>query len=189
MLGNPRVNLVRPAEPGMPQITRPAPTAADIAGLGGRWHLDLPGNPLSPGCTYAKDFAALKAAGEAPPITYAHIARERGHPGLVVQYWFFYYFNQFNDIHEGDWEGMQIAFDADSGVLTLGFSSPSDVPRFKGTTPGKGTSDRLRTAIEQSTVDGQWATHLQSPLADPIGDREASARRETKKDDPPVCRC
>ncbi|OIU86778.1 DNA polymerase III subunit gamma and tau [Microbacterium sp. AR7-10] len=42
-----------------------------------------------------------------------------------------------------------LAFDAASGVLTLGFSSPSDVPRFKGTTPGKSTSDHLRTAIEQ----------------------------------------
>src|SRR5262245_8097648 len=66
VLGNPRVNLTRPAESGQPAIVRPAPTAADVAGLGARWHLDLPGSALSPGCTYARDFAALKAAGEAP---------------------------------------------------------------------------------------------------------------------------
>ncbi|MGF2950282.1 DNA polymerase III subunit gamma and tau [Microbacterium alcoholitolerans] len=42
-----------------------------------------------------------------------------------------------------------LAYDAESEVLTLGFSSPSDVTRFKGSTPGKGPSDHLRTAIEQ----------------------------------------
>jgi hypothetical protein len=140
VLGNPRVNLTRPAGEGEPAITRPAPTAADIAGLGGRWHLDLPGNPLSPGCTYAKDFAALKAAGEAPPITYAHIARERGHSGLAVQYWFFYYFNQFNDIHEGDWEGMQIAFDADTPREALA-TGPSEIALFQHGGGEKGAWD------------------------------------------------
>ncbi|WP_309065436.1 DNA polymerase III subunit gamma and tau [Microbacterium sp.] len=42
-----------------------------------------------------------------------------------------------------------LAYDSDSEVLTLGFTSPSDVARFKGTTPGKSTSDHLRSAIEQ----------------------------------------
>src|SRR5262245_38985912 len=130
MLGNPRVNLTRPPEKGEPAIVRPDPTAADIAGHGGRWHLDIPGDPLNPECTYARDFAALKAAGEAPPITYAHIARERGHSGLVVQYWFFYYFNQFNDIHEGDWEGMQIAFDGNTPRQALA-AGPSEIALFQ----------------------------------------------------------
>jgi hypothetical protein len=140
VLGNPRVNLIRPAEDGEPEIVRPAPTAGEIAGLGERWHLDLPGDPLNPECTYARDFAALKAAGEAPPITYAHIARERGHSGLVVQYWFFYYFNQFNDIHEGDWEGMQIAFDADTarGALANG---PYEIALFQHGGGEKGAWD------------------------------------------------
>lgn len=42
-----------------------------------------------------------------------------------------------------------LAYDTGSEVLTLGFSSPNDVAKFKGTTPGKGTSDHLRAAIEQ----------------------------------------
>jgi hypothetical protein len=130
VLGNPRVNLTRPPEKGEPAIARPDPTAADIAGLGGRWHLDLPGDPLNPECTYARDFAALKAAGEAPPITYAHIATERGHSGLVVQYWFFYYFNQFNDIHEGDWEGMQIAFHGNTPREALA-TGPYEIALFQ----------------------------------------------------------
>ncbi|MDA4892895.1 DNA polymerase III subunit gamma and tau [Streptomyces sp. MS2A] len=40
-------------------------------------------------------------------------------------------------------------FDTATDVLTLGFASPNDVARFKGTTPGSGTSDHLRSAIEQ----------------------------------------
>lgn len=147
VLGNPRVNLTRPAEDGRAAIARPAPTAADIAGLGGRWHLDLPGDPLNPGCTYARDFAALKAAGRAPPITYAHIATERGQSGLVVQYWFFYYFNQFNDIHEGDWEGMQIAFDANTPreALTKG---PYEIALFQHGGGEKGAWDDDKVSKE-----------------------------------------
>ena len=49
-----------------------------------------------------------------PPSPTPTSPRSRATPGFVVQYFFFYYFNQFNDVHEGDWEGMQIAFDADT---------------------------------------------------------------------------
>ncbi len=118
VLGNPRVKLVLNAGRKREEITT-APTAADIAGLGSDYYMVLPGDPLDAGCTYAKDFAALKRAGRAPPVTYARIATERGHRGFVVQYWFFYYFNQFNDVHEGDWEGMQIAFDARTPAAAL----------------------------------------------------------------------
>ena len=66
MLGNRDVELDPPGKNG--KVMR-APTAADIAGLDEGYHLDLPGDPLEPGCTYAKDFAALKAAGKAPVTT------------------------------------------------------------------------------------------------------------------------
>ena len=49
VLGNPRVNLARPAEAGQPEIVRPAPTAADIAGLGGRLAPRHPGRSAEPG--------------------------------------------------------------------------------------------------------------------------------------------
>jgi hypothetical protein len=127
-LGNPRVQLVPPGQ-GEKVITT-APTAADIAGLGERYHLNLPGDPLDPDCTYAKDFAQLKDSGKAPAITYARITTEEGNPGLVVQYWFFYYFNHFNDLHEGDWEGMQIAFDASTPRAALA-GGPSEIALFQ----------------------------------------------------------
>jgi hypothetical protein len=139
VLGNPEVTLTHNVGDRDVPVKR-APTAADIAGLGEDHYLDLPGDPLSPGggaglgdntpCPYAEDFARLKAEGKTPAATYAHIAREPGDPGLVVQYWFFYYFNQFNDIHEGDWEGMQIAFEEEMPEAALA-AEPSEIALFQ----------------------------------------------------------
>jgi DNA polymerase-3 subunit gamma/tau len=55
-----------------------------------------------------------------------------------------------------------LAYDTDSEVLTLGFASQHDVGKFKGTTPGSGTSDHLRTAIEQEL--GVRVKYLPAPL-------------------------
>jgi hypothetical protein len=130
VLGNPSVELKRVEEGGKEKAIKRAPTAADIAGLGDPFHLDLHGDPLGDTCVYARDFAKLVAEGKAPPTTYAHIARQVGHPGLVVQYWFFWYFNQFNDLHEGDWEGMQIAFEANTARQALA-AGPSEMILFQ----------------------------------------------------------
>jgi hypothetical protein len=119
VLGNPAVGLERVEEGGGEVLVKQGPTAADIAGLGSEYHLELPGDPLGDTCVYARDFARLKREGKAPPTTYAHIARQVGHHGLALQYWFFWYFNQFNDLHEGDWEGMQITFEADNARQAL----------------------------------------------------------------------
>jgi hypothetical protein len=133
VLGNPAVKLVQYVN-GKDVPIKEGPTAADVAGLGDDYYLDLPGDPLNVKCprkgSYPTDFQALRAAGKAPAITYAHIATEPGHPGLVVQYWFFYYFNQFNDVHEGDWEGMQISFDADTPAAALA-EGPSQIALFQ----------------------------------------------------------
>ncbi len=42
-----------------------------------------------------------------------------------------------------------LAYDSEDEVLTLGFTSQHDVQKFKGTVPGSGPSDHLRSAIEQ----------------------------------------
>ena len=112
------------------KTVKTAPSAADIAGLDDTYYLNLPGDPLNAGMHLRDGLRRPARAGKAPPITYAHIARETGHRGLVVQYWFFWYFNQFNDLHEGDWEGMQIAFDADTaaGALKQGPSRDRALP-------------------------------------------------------------
>ncbi|MGA8746732.1 MAG: hypothetical protein WB507_12860 [Solirubrobacterales bacterium] len=140
VLDNPAVELSEEV-PGRGQVSvKRAPTAGDIAGLGERFYLNLPGDPLGDTCVYARDFAALKRQGRAPAVTYARIARQPGNPGLVVQYWFFWYFNQFNDVHEGDWEGMQIAFPEPNARAALA-GGPSEMVLFQhggGETAGWG---------------------------------------------------
>ncbi len=133
VLRNPAVKLVHYVGGKDVPIKR-GPTAADIARLGDDYYLDLPGDPLSIKCptrgSYAKDFQSLRNDGKAPAVTYAHIATEPGFTGLVVQYWFFYYFNQFNDVHEGDWEGMQVSFEADTPAEAL-VQGPSQIALFQ----------------------------------------------------------
>jgi len=130
VLGNPTVNLTEADEDGDEKVLKRAPTAADIAGLGEPHHLNIPGDPLGDTCDYARDFAKLKREGKAPPVTYAHIARQKGRPGLAVQYWFFWYFNEFNDLHEGDWEGMQVVFESSDPRRALE-EGPSEIGLFQ----------------------------------------------------------
>jgi hypothetical protein len=120
MLGNPTVTLQRYDEKTekLEDITR-APTVQDIAGLKGDYYLNLNGTALGDTCVYARDFAQLVLEEKAPAITYAHIARQVNHDGFTLQYWFFWYFNQFNDLHEGDWEGMQLSFESNTTAGAL----------------------------------------------------------------------
>jgi hypothetical protein len=102
--------------PGGQSIT--GPTSADLASKGEGWYLDLPGNPLDPGCSYEQWFD--RAAGGHPSTVYARVATDAGHPGmLALQYWFFWTYNDWNDKHEGDWEMIQLLFDAASPAAAL----------------------------------------------------------------------
>ena len=86
------------------------PTADDLADLY-EYHLDFPGNALAPGCDYERWERRLRR-GSAPTV-YAHVATESAHPGkLALQYWLFYTYNDWNNLHEGDWEMIQLVFDA-----------------------------------------------------------------------------
>ncbi|MGX1792890.1 DNA polymerase III subunit gamma and tau [Microbacterium sp. NPDC055312] len=112
---------------------------------------------VAPGAPAASTAAAPEAAVPAPsgPVTFERIAA--AWPSVLTR---------LETISRASWlivTGIQpLAFDPETKVLTLGFSSPSDVPRFKGTTPGKNTSDHLRTAIEQEL--GVTVKYLPAPL-------------------------
>lgn len=83
------------------KLVKRAPTASDVWGLGAGYYLDLPGDPLKPGCGYEKQFRTWNAGRR--PSVYAHLARDPSHPSkLAVQYWFYYTFNDFTDKHESD---------------------------------------------------------------------------------------
>jgi hypothetical protein len=131
MLGNPTVTLTHEdLATGRLEKVKKAPTANDIAGLPDGYYLDLEGKALGDTCVYARAFEKLVEEGRAPTVVYAHIAREPNHSGFVLQYWFFWYFNQFNDLHEGDWEGMQLSFEAETTTAALG-EEPHEIIVFQ----------------------------------------------------------
>jgi Vacuolar protein sorting-associated protein 62 len=122
VLDNPKVTLHGPGK-GNPVVAH-APAAADLFGKGKGYYLDFPGNPLRPRCTYDRDGKRF-ALGK-PSIAYAHIVTGHGATDkpaapqrLALQYWFFYYFNNFNDKHEADWEGIQLVFNVGSASQAL----------------------------------------------------------------------
>ena len=115
VLGNDTVALRGPWEAD--DLVKIGPTGADLgAGLSG-YHLDFPGSPLRPGCTY-EEWADEQSAGSAP-TTYARVVTEPGRDGLAVQYWLYYPFNDFNNKHESDWEMIQVEFAASDAASAL----------------------------------------------------------------------
>jgi hypothetical protein len=94
------------------------PGSEDLAGGLFDYQLDFPGNALDPRCTYER--WADRLTQGSPPTVYAHVATDPVHPGAVaLQYWFFYVFNHFNNLHEGDWEMIQLVFEADDAERAL----------------------------------------------------------------------
>lgn len=108
VLDNPQV-LLRQVGSGNP-VMADAPSASDLFDLGEGFYLDYPGDALAPGCVYEQDFR--RYSGERPAVVYAHIVGQSDAPDqLALQYWFFWYYNDWNNKHEGDWEGIQLLFD------------------------------------------------------------------------------
>lgn len=94
------------------------PSAEELSeGLPG-YSLDLPGDPLDPGCSY-EHWADDQWEGREPTI-YARVVGQRGVEGrIALQYWFFYAFNDYNNKHETDWERIQLEFEAADAEAAL----------------------------------------------------------------------
>jgi hypothetical protein len=123
------------------------PSAADLGKGLYEYHLDFPGNPLRPGCSYER-WARHVTRGTKPTV-YAHTAAEKGK--LALQYWLFYPFNDFNNTHEGDWEMIQLNFDAPDAERALE-TSPTDV----GYSQHEGAE---RSAWDDEKLDTVGGTH------------------------------
>ena len=115
-------------------LVKIAPVAKDLVNRY-EYHLDFPGSALDPGCDYEK--WSRHITGTSKPTVYAHVATDPGYPGrLSLQYWFFYVFNDFNNTHEGDWEMIQLNFEASTaaealakGAYEVGYSSHEGAER------------------------------------------------------------
>ena len=116
VLDNPQIAL-RQVGNGDPTVMR-APGAADLFDLGEGFYLDSPGDSLNPGCLYEQDNDRFNAGQ--PAVVYAHIAQQPDEPDqLAVQYWLYWYYNDWNNVHEGDWEFVQLVFPASSVAEAL----------------------------------------------------------------------
>jgi hypothetical protein len=106
-------------------LVKIGPTAKDLGPRLYGYHLDFPGNALRPGCTYHEWERRLVARH--PSTVYAHVAGDAERPGkLALQYWFFYVFNDWNNLHEGDWEMIQLVFDVPTVAEALR-NAPAEV--------------------------------------------------------------
>jgi hypothetical protein len=103
---------------GSGDLVKIGPTAKDLSKGLFEYHLDFPGSALQPGCDYLLWERRL-VEGHAPAV-YAHVATDPARPGkLALQYWLFYVFNDWNNLHEGDWEMIQLVFDASTAAEAL----------------------------------------------------------------------
>jgi hypothetical protein len=103
-------------------LIRVAPSAADLGRGLYEHHLDFPGNALDPGCAYER--WARRVTEGTEPTVYAHVVDEAGR--LALQYWLYWPFNDWNNTHEGDWEMIQLVFDAADAEEALG-RDPAEV--------------------------------------------------------------
>lgn len=118
VLDNPEVALRQLGPDGL--VVEWAPSAADLFSYGPSFYLDFPGAALAPGCSYERDMRRYLADRELTPTVYAHVTRSPDEPGVIaLQYWFYWYYNDWNNKHESDWEGIQLLFRASSAEEAL----------------------------------------------------------------------
>jgi hypothetical protein len=157
VLDNPEVAL-RQVGRDDPIVTW-APSAADLIDLGEGFFLDFPGSSLSPECIYERDFN--KYAADEPATVYAHIVQPSDAPGkLVVQYWTYWYYNDWNNKHESDWEGISLLFDASSIDEALA-STPIEIgySQHEGGERATWDSDKLERDGDHPLVYSSAGSH------------------------------
>ena len=186
VLGNPHVAL-RVVGKGDP-VVKWAPTASDLYESGSAFYLDLPGDALKPGCGYEQDERRL-IKGQ-PPTVYAHVVQQPGHPDdLAVQYWLYWYFNDWNNVHESDWEFIQVNFSATSAADAL-TKSPVSVgyAQHEGGESASWTSDKLQREGTHPVVYSSERSHASYFSSDVFLGRGASTGFGCDDTDDPTTR-
>jgi hypothetical protein len=130
-------------------LVKIGPVAADLARGLYEYHLDFAGDALNPGCTYER--WARRVTSGAEPTVYAHVVADPGYPGqLALQYWLFYAYNDWNNLHEGDWEMVQLVFRADDAREAL-----SSEPVSIGYSQHEGAEEAAWDDDKLELVDGR----------------------------------
>jgi hypothetical protein len=124
---------------------------------------------------------------------------------VALQYWFFYPFNDFNNTHEGDWEMVQLNFEANDAAEALD-ATPVEVgySAHEGATSSAWTDDSIEVVDSRPVVYPAAGSHankysaalwLGSSAEAGVGcddtrgpHRELSPRVETIPSDPDAAR-
>ena len=94
-------------------------TPADLAAAGPGVYIDFPHDPRHAGCRYETYFAQNVERFDLQPTAYVHVVVDEGNRKLYLQYWFWYLFNDWNNLHESDWEMVQLVFDTSDPAEAL----------------------------------------------------------------------
>ena len=134
-------------------LVKIGPTAEDLVGLY-EYHLDFPGDALDPGCGYER--WARRADDGTKPTVYAHVATDPGYPGSSrCSTGSSTRSTTSTTLHEGDWEMIQLVFDAaDAREALARIPSRSATARTRAPSapPGATTSSRSSTAPIRSST-------------------------------------
>ncbi|MGX1583025.1 DNA polymerase III subunit gamma and tau [Microbacterium sp. NPDC055502] len=146
---NEAVSSDRASDPASPDRATSTSTSASTSASGGS---DAGGSAAADDTASAPSVSSPPPAG---PVTFDRI--RAAWPSVLTR---------LEGISRTSWllatAVQPLAYDTDSEVLTLGFTSQHDVAKFKGTTPGSGPSDHLRSAIEQEV--GVRVKYLPAPM-------------------------
>ncbi len=145
------------------------PDVADLTNDDMTVYMDFPGHALRPGCefeTWERERAAELGLEQS---VYARIATQEGVEGLALQYWFWYVYNDWNNLHEGDWEMIQLTWDVSSAEEAL-LTDPVSVTfsQHGGSERAAWGDDRLTVEDETHPVvyvsAGSHAAYFQSTI-------------------------
>jgi hypothetical protein len=159
------------------------PSADDLGRGLYEHHIDFPGDALNPGCGYER--WAQRITADADPAVYAHVATDPSHQGrLALQYWLFYPFNDWNNLHEGDWEMVQLVMAGshanffDDG-LHIGSSAEQGVGCDDTTGPHRelrptvhtipSDAEEARASFPWIAFEGRWGELQQAFFNGPTG--------------------
>jgi hypothetical protein len=165
LLDNPEVGLRQVGN--QDPVIQWGASAADLYGGGSGVYLDLPGDALSPGCIY-DDYSATYTPLSKSAV-YAHVTTQADRPGYVaVQYWLYWYYNDWNDKHESDWEFIQVLFKAPSVEAALQ-TEPMEVgyAQHTGGETAEWNSDKLEKEGTHPVVyssNGSHASYFEQAL-------------------------
>ena len=149
VLGNERVLLRDGADSD--QVIGQGVDAPELATHGEDIYLDFPGDPRRPGCTYETDERLRTDELAFTPTTYARVVTDPTKGRLVVQYWFFWYFNDWNNTHEADWEMIQIMWDDASTVEEALAQEPDRTAYSQHSAGERGTWGDDKIELEDGT--------------------------------------